>query len=154
MKYEATAGFIATSRFDGTGITWPLTDGEHALAHFGNDTREVKSLAKPDKTLISANPRARSTLREVRFMHKALLAFVLLTICVSMAACGGDLEVVAADVEPTSANLIGIGATQQIQVLAKFNDGRPPENVTLQSTFKIDRHHTRQQTPSRSMRVD
>lgn len=70
-------------------------------------------------------------------MPRAVLVAVLTSLLFTL-GCGGDLEVVAADVEPSSANLIGIGATQQIRVLAKFSDGREAQDVTVRSTFQIE----------------
>jgi hypothetical protein len=71
-------------------------------------------------------------------MPRAVLVFVLVSFLLFTLGCGNDLEVVATDIEPSSANLIGIGATQQIKVLAKYSDGREPEDVTLRSTFQIE----------------
>jgi hypothetical protein len=71
-------------------------------------------------------------------MPRAVLVCVLALFLISTLGCGNDLEVVAADIDPSSVNLIGIGATQQIRVLAKYSDGRDPEDVTLRSTFQID----------------
>jgi len=71
-------------------------------------------------------------------MPRAVLLFVLASFLIFNLGCGGDLEVVAADIDPSSVNLIGIGATQQIRVLAKYSDGRQPEDVTLKSTFQIE----------------
>ena len=71
-------------------------------------------------------------------MPRAVLVLVLASFLIFTLCCGSDLEVVAADIEPSSVNLIGIGATQQIRVLAKYSDGREPEDVTLRSTFQIE----------------
>ena len=71
-------------------------------------------------------------------MPRAVLVFVIATFLLFTLGCGSGLEVVATDIEPSSVNLIGIGATQQIRVLAKYSDGREPEDVTLRSTFQIE----------------
>lgn len=71
-------------------------------------------------------------------MRRVLPFFVLIVLCASLLSCGGqDLELVAVEISPSSPNVVGIGGSQQMTVIARYNDQRT-EDVTEKSTFMIE----------------
>src|SRR5947199_6709943 len=64
---------------------------------------------------------------------RALLACVVLA--VSMAGCGGTY-LISVEMTPTSASLVGIGATQQFHVIGHYANGGTAD-VTAQATFSV-----------------
>ena len=72
-------------------------------------------------------------IRTISKLLATLLGFALLPLFI--AGCGGE-TLQSIEVNPTSADLTGIGATQQFQVVATYSSGRQAD-VTLQSTYSI-----------------
>jgi hypothetical protein len=68
---------------------------------------------------------------------RALLISLLAVLCGFMPGCGQQMELIAVEVTPTSPNIVGIGGTEQFQVMAKYNNTESGD-VTVKATYQID----------------
>ena len=70
-------------------------------------------------------------------MSKSVGCFVsCVTLVLFMVGCGSGKHIQSVEMTPTSADLVGIGATQQFDVIAVYNDGTSID-VTSRATFSI-----------------